>query len=62
MGAASLPHGAGQGGGKRGLAGMGACLLPLGVPKCLGEKGFVGGGGAGKNNTFATNRFMKSDP
>ena len=45
--------GAGQGGGKRGLAGMGACLLPLGVPKCSGEKGFVGGGGAGKNNTFA---------
>ena len=46
--------GAGGSGGKRGNAGMGACLLPLGVPKCMGEKGFVGGGGAGHDNTAAS--------
>ena len=45
--------GAGGSGGKRGLAGMGACLLPLGIPKCMGEKGFVGGGGAGYDNNIA---------
>ncbi len=46
--------GAGSSGGKRGVAGYGACLLPLGVPKCMGEKGFVGGGGAGFNNNVAS--------
>ena len=45
--------GAGGSGGKRGPAGMGACLLPLGIPKCVGQKGFVGGGGAGRDNSAA---------
>jgi hypothetical protein len=26
---------------------MGACLLPLGVPKCMVDNGFAGGGGGG---------------
>ena len=46
--------GAGGAGGKRGPAGMGACLLPLGIPKCMGVKGFIGGGGAGYDNNAAS--------
>jgi hypothetical protein len=30
------------------------CLLPLGVPTCIGEKGFVGGGGAGWDYGFGS--------
>ena len=44
--------GAGGSGGKRGVAGFGRTLVPLGVPECIGEKGFVGGGGSGWNYNY----------
>jgi len=44
--------GAGGGGGKRGLGGFGRTFVPLGVPECIGEKGFLGGGGAGWNYNY----------
>ena len=43
--------GAGDSGGKRGKGGMGACLLPLGVPKCMVDNGFAGGGGGGYDSS-----------
>ena len=44
--------GAGGSGGKRGVAGFGRTLVPLGGPECIGEKGFVGGGGSGWNYNY----------
>ena len=44
--------GAGGSGGKRGVAGFGRTLVPLGVPECIGEKGFVCGGGSGWNYNY----------
>ena len=44
-----------HGGGQQAMGGQGRDLTPLGVPSCVADCGFVGGGGAGKCQAHPSN-------
>ena len=57
-GACNLTYGLGRGGpgaGEQGRGGQGRDLTPLGVPTCMGDSGWFGGGGAGYDDAHPSN-------
>ena len=48
----------GAGGNQSGFGGRGLDLTPYGVPTCIGECGFVGGGGAGNGDNHPSNPYQ----
>ena len=48
----------GSGGNQSGFGGRGKDLTPYGVPTCIGECGFVGGGGAGSGDNHPSNPYQ----